>query len=236
MTNARFVRRRRPFTLAPRLSALALVTSALHRIRQRFRCELGSVAPLFPPAPTPLLRNRVVFLANIPTEATTSPCQQPTNEILIQPLDFAESLGLDGGAASRPHRVKSTSPLYREVGRHNTLTAVTIARIAALHRLPVAPSPSRPRPFRFTNHAFVTSYIRWTEPHQRRLPSAARRAALRSSFALLSAALRPPLHFPRTPTHRPKRLRFHLIPPLILAWPIFAAGNMKHQPSISQTR
>src|SRR3989442_8367277 len=31
--------------------------------------ELGSVAPLFPPAPIPFLRNRFVFLANIPTEA-----------------------------------------------------------------------------------------------------------------------------------------------------------------------
>lgn len=35
--------------------------------------------------------------------------------------------------------------------------AVTNARFASLHGLPVAPSPSRRRPFHFTNRALVTS-------------------------------------------------------------------------------
>ena len=39
----------------------------------------------------------------------------------------------------------------------NIDSAVTNARFASLHALPVAPSPSRRRPFRFSNRALVTS-------------------------------------------------------------------------------
>ncbi len=79
-------------------------------------------------------------------------------------------------------------------------TAVTNARFAALHGLPVAPSPSRRRPLRFSNRALVTS----EHPH-----CAARAASFRLRLGggrcapapiRLNASLRPPLHFPRSPT------------------------------------
>ena len=75
---------------------------------------------------------------------------------------------------------------------------MTNARFASLHGLPVAPSPSRRRPLHFTNRALVTS---WHSAGRRRgrLPSAARRRALRSGCDALGASRRPPLHFPRAP-------------------------------------
>ncbi len=73
MTNARSLRRRRPLTLAPRLSALALVTA--HLIVQSHGVSVGTLArslryflrpplPSFGIAPTPV--------ASFPTEAHES--------------------------------------------------------------------------------------------------------------------------------------------------------------------
>lgn len=76
---------------------------------------------------------------------------------------------------------------------------MTNARFASLHGLPVAPSPSRRRPFRFSNRALVTSF-HIAVPQTRRLPSVARRRALRSGYDSLNTSLRSPLHFPRSPT------------------------------------
>jgi len=55
---------------------------------------------------------------------------------------------------------------------------VTNARFASLHGLPVAPSPSRRRPFRFSNRALVTSGIIST-PQDRRAPVGSLASSLR---------------------------------------------------------
>lgn len=91
----------------------------------------------------------------------------------------------------RPQKFQDLIPATRK-------SAVTNARFASLHGLPVAPSPSRRRPLHFTNRALVTS---WHSAGRRRgrLPSAARRRALRSGCDALGASRRPPLHFPRSP-------------------------------------
>ena len=77
--------------------------------------------------------------------------------------------------------------------------AVTNARFASLHGLSVAPSPSRRRPLRFSNRALVTS-LHGAGPQERRASVCGSAAALRSGCNSLCAPLRPPLHFPRSPT------------------------------------
>lgn len=79
----------------------------------------------------------------------------------------------------------------------NIDSAVTNARFASLHALPVAPSPSRRRPFRFSNRALVTSF-HIAVPHQRRASVCGSAAALRSGF--VPAVSPPALHFSRSPT------------------------------------
>ena len=69
---------------------------------------------------------------------------------------------------------------------------------ASLHGLPVA-LPPRPRPVHFANRALVTSFTS-SSRISGGLPSVARRRALRSGCDSLGATLRPPLHFPRSPT------------------------------------
>jgi hypothetical protein len=60
-------------------------------------------------------------------------------------------------------------------------------------------SLSRPRPFRFANRALVTSGI-FGVPQESRASVCGSAAALRSDCVSLGASLRPPLHFPRSPT------------------------------------
>jgi len=77
--------------ITPRPSLLAVLRACSFRLENteiawRFRWELGSVAPLLPPAPPPTLRNRVGSLANIPTEATQKqsnivPTVTPDNQL-----------------------------------------------------------------------------------------------------------------------------------------------------------
>jgi len=79
-------------------------------------------------------------------------------------------------------------------------TAVTNARLAPFHELPVGPVPSRPRPLHSANRALVTS-----EHFQIAATAAGFRlrlggGTLRSGCDALNASLRPPLHFPRSPT------------------------------------
>jgi hypothetical protein len=78
--------------------------------------------------------------------------------------------------------------------------AVTNARFAALHGLPVAPSPSRRRPLHSAKRALVTS-----EHPQSAAGAAGFRlrlggGTLRSGCDSPDASLRPSLHFPRSPT------------------------------------
>jgi hypothetical protein len=80
--------------------------------------------------------------------------------------------------------------IQRENRSRLATIAVTNARFVPLHGLPVAPSPSRPRPFHYAKRALVTSDIRRSGRMSDGLPSAARRAALRFSFVALYAALR----------------------------------------------
>jgi len=76
-------------------------------------------------------------------------------------------------------------------------TAVTNVRFASLHGLLVAPSPSRPCPFRFSNRALVTSGNGiWS--HQQRASVCGSAAALRSGS--VPAVSPPVLHFFRSPT------------------------------------
>src|SRR6185437_15629312 len=77
--------------------------------------------------------------------------------------------------------------------------AVTNARFASLHGLPVARPPlddarSTPQTAR-SSRAYMAQGRR-----RGGLPSAARRRALRSGCDSLCASLRPPLHFPGSPT------------------------------------
>ena len=76
---------------------------------------------------------------------------------------------------------------------------MTNARFAALHGLPVAPSPSRRRPFLSAKpRARHERQSNW--PQQRRASVCGSAAALRSGCVPLDASLRPPLHLPRSPT------------------------------------
>jgi len=59
-------------SLARRLAPLALVTACRRKGARRFRCELGSGAPLLPSSPSSPLRKRSASFANIPTEARES--------------------------------------------------------------------------------------------------------------------------------------------------------------------
>ena len=78
--------------------------------------------------------------------------------------------------------------------------AATNARFASLHGLSVVPVPlsTTPVPLRKARarHERASAMGRKSGG----LPSAARRRALRSGCDSLNASLRPPLHFPRSPT------------------------------------
>jgi hypothetical protein len=74
----------------PRPVLFALLRTCSFRLENdaaasRFRWELGSVASLLPPAPTPLLRNRFVFLANIPPKRPATQNVVPTPKPLMKP-------------------------------------------------------------------------------------------------------------------------------------------------------
>ena len=140
---------------------------------------------------------------------------RPTNPCRALPLGGRQSRGHYVRASEthdiRPDRLKcGVSRLkaddcirrgYYESKHHEDCRlAVTSARHASLHGLPVGPVPSRPRPFHSTNRALVTS------GHS---PEAAGAAGFRlwlgggtlcSGCVSLGAALRPSLHFPRSPT------------------------------------
>jgi hypothetical protein len=77
--------------------------------------------------------------------------------------------------------------------------AVTNARVASLLGLPVGPVLPRLRPFHYAKRALVTSGIAMCRISSR-LPSAARRQALRSGYDSLGTPLSSPLHFFRPQT------------------------------------
>jgi hypothetical protein len=90
------------------------------------------------------------------------------------------------------HNIKGMTKAVMVV-RHDHRTVCYTPRAA---RRPV---PSRRRPFRFSNRALVTSFDR-AGPQMRRASVCGSAAALRSGYDSLNTSLRPPLHFPRSPT------------------------------------
>ena len=86
--------------------------------------------------------------------------------------------------------------------------AVTNARFAPLHGLPVGPVPPLDG-VRSTTQTARSSRVALAElPQKRRLPSAARRRALRSGCDVLCASLRSPLHFPHATADRSRFAHF----------------------------
>ena len=78
--------------------------------------------------------------------------------------------------------------------------AVTNARFASLQGFRSALSPSRPRPFRFSNRVFVTSEHLQIAAIAGGFRLRLGGGTLRSGCVPLGASLRSPLHFPRSPT------------------------------------
>ena len=79
-------------------------------------------------------------------------------------------------------------------------TAVTIARIATLHGLPVGPFSLSTTPVPLHKPRARHERQSRVGPQRRRASVCGSAAALRSGCDLLCAPLRPPLHFPRSPT------------------------------------
>ena len=98
--------------------------------------------------------------------------------------------------------------------------AVTNTRFAAFHGLPVVPVPlsTTPAPLRKSR---ARHERQWDWPQQRRASVCGSAAALRSGCDSLNAALRSPLHFPRSPAADRSRVKRceslrHLIMPNII--------------------
>jgi len=90
----------------------------------------------------------------------------------------------------------SLQPAHLAIAAHETPgAAVTNAWFASLHGLPVVPHSSRRRPFRFSNHALVTSLHGAKPPQERRASvcGLAAGAALRLRFAKRSSPSSAPL-------------------------------------------
>ena len=97
--------------------------------------------PALPPPPLQG-RARALPVGTRPTPATqtmATPC--PTTSSQLRPRQAT--------------RVRAPHFRFRE--NNNITAAVTSARFAPLHGLPVGPHPSRPRPFHSSNRALVTS-------------------------------------------------------------------------------
>jgi hypothetical protein len=127
---------------------------------------------------------------------------------VVQPslLENRTRLARDKRLPKHVRHAASEIEMFEETELCPLSCAVTNVRFAPLHGLPVALSPSRPRPFHFATRALVTSVSRMCRIRGG-LPSAARRRTLRSDSASLCASLRSSLHFParRPQTEAKKR-------------------------------
>ena len=107
------------------------------------------------------------------------------------------------------HRPSLPHPLGQYLSNQKTLTAVTNARFASLHGLPVALLPFDDARSTTQIRALVTSL------HGAKAAGAAGfrlwlgGGTLRSGCVLLCASLRPPLHFPRSPTTDRSRIVYY---------------------------
>ena len=108
------------------------------------------------------------------------------------------------------HRPSLPHPLGQYLSNQKTLTAVTNARFASLHGLPVALLPSRRRPFHSANPR-ARHERQWSGRNSGGLPSAARRRALRSGCVSLCASLRLRSTVSRSPTADRSHIRTHCV-------------------------
>ena len=114
-TNTRFA----PCRDAPRRPCCSLCSARARsgyerRSRVRFRCELGSVATLLPPAPPSLLRNRSDSRRQLPTEATPGDRWlgrriESTHPVQRKGLNYPAAVASSASEASRGDVLESRS-------------------------------------------------------------------------------------------------------------------------------